>query len=672
MIPSSPTIVLTVFRKELLETFRDRKSVLLAILLPILLYPGLLLLLTQVSASHQAELESEASRVHVMHADDEHPLVRELRDWDDLDVIVHGEGPVEVGDREIGIDLEGWSRDPLATHDLRIYFRSVDDRAQLGLERVQRALEAWADDTVAQRLRDADLPPSLADPLRPELIDTSADSERGGHLLASLVPIFLLLTLSIGMLSPAVDLTAGERERSTLQTLFTAPVQTLDIVLGKAGALIVMGLLTGAANLASIALLFQQQSFLAGGLGDLEIALRLPDLVALAIAMCLLASLLAAFFLAVALLGQDTKEAQSFISPAYLLTVLPAVVVQLPGFELNALNATVPVVNGVLLVKGILMSGASLEPLLLVTASTLVQVMLLLAFAAWLLGHEGILTGRATQLRWFVPRRARQPRSRPTTAEALVWYGVSFALLFYVGATLQARAPQPGLLATLWGLLLAPTLAWAWYQRLDLRATFRLRPPAPDLLAASALLGSSVFVLFAWAQHASGQGFQLDGEAAEQMAEQLAAFFPRPTRPIESAWLFFVVGVSPAICEEVLFRGYVLSGLRQKMRPVAAVTLTALLFALFHMSAARLPGTFALGLIMGALALLSRSLWPAIVFHALNNGLLVLLAYRLEDPSQPDADPFTPLRMPALLAAAAGCALVAWAVRRQRRAPAGE
>ena len=80
----------------------------------------------------------------------------------------------------------------------------------------------------------------------------------------------------------------------------------------------------------------------------------------------------------------------------------------------------------------------------------------------------------------------------------------------------------------------------------------------------------------------------------------------------------------------------------------------------------RSPGTFALGLIMGALALLSRSIWPAVVFHALNNGLLVLLAYRLEDPTRPDADPFAPLRVPALLAAAAGCALVVWAVHRRR------
>jgi sodium transport system permease protein len=118
----------------------------------------------------------------------------------------------------------------------------------------------------------------------------------------------------------------------------------------------------------------------------------------------------------------------------------------------------------------------------------------------------------------------------------------------------------------------------------------------------------------------------------KEMLEQLR----RSLIPLDGSRGFLatllLVAVSPAVCEEALFRGPVLRGLRARLGGPAAAALTALLFGLFHLDVYRLIPSTLLGLLLGVIALESGSIVPSIIAHFCNNAMLTLLVHlRLDD-----------------------------------------
>lgn len=177
-------------------------------------------------------------------------------------------------------------------------------------------------------------------------------------------------------------------------------------------------------------------------------------------------------------------------------------------------------------------------------------------------------------------------RDRPSIGEAIGWYAIVFLLLYYVGATIQQFAPRPGLVVTLWGLVFAPTLLVARYLKVDFVETFHLRRPSARAMVAATLLGvSGVVVVNALNGAVSDLLLPQSGAFAEQFAREMERFFPPPDSIADAVVLILLVAVSPAICEEVLFRGFLLSSLRDRVSPAVAASVTALVATLGILSA---------------------------------------------------------------------------------------
>jgi ABC-2 type transport system permease protein/sodium transport system permease protein len=203
-----------------------------------------------------------------------------------------------------------------------------------------------------------------------------------------LVPLILILMTITGAVYPAIDLTAGERERGTLEILMAAPVPRLSLLLAKYVAVVTVALLTALVNLASMALTLWL-SRLGPRLFGVE---GLSPLLLLEIFLLLL--LFAAFFAAVLLaltsFARSFKEAQAYLIPLMLLALVPGVLSLVPDLPLSGPLVLVPLLNIVLLARDLLLGKAEALPAVLVVASTLVYALAAVVVAAAIFGAQAV------------------------------------------------------------------------------------------------------------------------------------------------------------------------------------------------------------------------------------------------------------------------------------------
>ena len=211
----------------------------------------------------------------------------------------------------------------------------------------------------------------------------------------------------------------------------------------------------------------------------------------------------------------------------------------------------------------------------------------------------------------------------PTAAQALLLVAGVAALSFYVGRTLAARHAVVGLIIAEWGVILLPALAFVLLGRYDVRRTLALRAATRRHLAGGLLLiagGLPAAWFLAWLQ-----SFWL--ALPEEMLRAMEALMREQAGRLPL--LLFAFAVTPAICEEVVFRGVLLSSSREAMPARHAILLNALVFGAFHVSNEtifRLLPTAWLGLLLAFAAWRSRSIWVSAAMHAANNGSIALLA----------------------------------------------
>jgi sodium transport system permease protein len=652
-----PRIVRTIWQKEISETLRDRRTLFVTVVLPVLMYPLLLMGMTRLAESESEATLAEKSKVAVwgqvppaldqefaarshleLRRDEGLPdsLRREFAAGNlpapktrvveqqeerahDSDVPPQVEEiPNPVRDAATAL-VESGQVDAVVVvwghgESTSIYFDSVGEESRVARDRAARALEAYSD-KVSRRAVDV------------FSRDVAPASRQAGRIVGTMLPFLLLSLCIMGGLYPAIDLTAGEKERGTMQTLLCAPVLPGEIIAGKFLAVWTISLASALANIASLATTLTR-TLAVDGAAIPPSSYALAGLILVPVTM-----LASALFLALAVFAKDYKEGQAFLTPAYVVLAMPAMVTTLPTIQLNAWTTFVPIVNIALLIKALLMGDARTELVFLTLASSAMYAALALALAVRVFQREQVLLGGRESMRELFGLQ-RAGKRVPTPSLALVMFAVALVTSFYGSLLLEQRGFLVSLLVMQYGFFLLPVVLAAIFYRMDVRTTFSLWRPRVVPLIAAAVLG-----LTAWT-FASGVLLRIapPPETLVRALERLVRLTDDGA-PLWVVWL--VVAVTPAICEEALFRGFILSGLRP-LGAVPAVGISALLFGIAHASIYRLLPTFFLGLVLGIIVWRTGSLLCSMVAHALNNGILATLT---ESPDlarlfgvQPSAD----------------------------------
>ena len=233
---------------------------------------------------------------------------------------------------------------------VRIYPNLSEDASKAAYRRVAEVLGNWREQISRDNLEASSVPPVA---VRPFKINTHDVAEEGQHTAAvwsKILPFVLLIWALTGAFYPAIDLCAGEKERGTLETLLSSPAERLEIVWGKLLTVMLFSMATAILNLASL-----------GITGSLVLS-QLPNLgppptlaiVWLLLALLPVSALFAALCLALAAFARSTKEGQYYLMPLVLVTMPLVVLPMAPGVELNLGNSLIPITGIVLLLRAVL------------------------------------------------------------------------------------------------------------------------------------------------------------------------------------------------------------------------------------------------------------------------------------------------------------------------------
>jgi sodium transport system permease protein len=513
---------------------------------------------------------------------------------------------------------------------LEVLARPDDDYSKQAVQRLRPLLEHWKDELRRVRLVRQGLDPQFDDPFDiREPLTPPARPETIFDLVVRLFPFMLVMWSLAGALYPAVDVCAGEKERGTMETLLITPAGREEIVLGKFFTIWVFSAASALLNLISMGITTWQ---FAGHLPQGSIPI--PALLWCVVLSLPLSALFSAISLAIGAYARSSKEGQYYLMPLFLVTMPLIFLTLAPGVELNPFYSLVPV-TGVALLMQRLMTATALDQ---VPWLYFVPVLAPMGLYSWLalrwaieqFKREDVLFREAERidLKLWVRHLLRDKEPTPTTAQAFFCFGLILGLRWfalglgqhlsatvYTSINLLAFVAAPALFMTVilnTRPLESLALRWPRWRDLGLAAVLAVLL-LPPLAGAAVTLFAEIPDLIKLLE---------DRQPLLQSLRALIEDREIPTRELLAFFLAFAL--LPAVCEELTFRGFLLTGLQKRFRPRTAILLASFLFALFHMNVFQFLPAFFLGVVLGLLTVRSKSLLPAMFFHLLYNSVLLL------------------------------------------------
>lgn len=363
--------IFIIFKKELKDTLRDRKTIFMMVLLPLLLIPLLIIGMTMVMSAQADKAEAKVISIGIAGAEYAPELLDLIINNDkiEIDSSIPVDSLAEFVKREeidgaliIASDFQRKIKDDdQAT--VQLFYKGTD-----AFEAVYQRLSAIIDEVdstiVTERIFRLNLDENLFDAIAIEKIDLSSLQEIIAVLGGGFLPYIFIIFGFMGAMYPGIDLGAGEKERGTLETLLSTPAERSEIVIGKFLMVMLAAIIT--ALIAMLGFYFGIKYF-----PDIpeEFTSIISKMFTFKIVFMILTLIIpiSAFFsaliLSLSIYAKSFKEAQSMISPFTMVIIFPALIGTLPGIELNYKTALIPIVNVALATKDVL--AGTINPVLL-------------------------------------------------------------------------------------------------------------------------------------------------------------------------------------------------------------------------------------------------------------------------------------------------------------------
>ncbi|TFH07242.1 MAG: ABC transporter permease, partial [Candidatus Atribacteria bacterium] len=387
------------FSKELLGAVRDRRTLILTVFFPLIFYPLILSVMGRFNEVERVRLETLTPAILLVDQSQDATFQAELNQSRDfywfgepslesgLEALRNEEGNIlmvvtkESGGEGVGLDVT-------------LYYDQSDQFAFAASEQVRGFLEAYLKRVVNDKLGELGIDyDSLTPPMLVRTMDVSTGESIGRMILSRLLPYFMVLAILTGAMGLGAEITAGEKERSTIATLLVSQLSRTEIVLGKFLTVLTASLMSSL--LSAVGLLIGVR-FFGGGLSPMGSsgAVFSLDLAAfgwMLVVLVPLAVILAALVIIVGSYARSQKEASTFLLPIYMIIVLVGMVSMTGGVTFEGLRYLIPVANALYALQAIILGDASLQNLFYTLAANVVSGAVLIAAAVQLFKREAVL-----------------------------------------------------------------------------------------------------------------------------------------------------------------------------------------------------------------------------------------------------------------------------------------
>jgi len=394
-----------IYRKEIRDILRDKRTLISMVLIPILIFPLMTggiggLVGSQIQKMGQQKtaiivlgeehapdlynyLTANESLILLETANDSTSAVRLLNDGVVQAVIQIPEGfESGFGDFFSGTDSSDY---------LNLIIDESEVKSDISRDKVVNILKDYRSKVVGEELKRNNLREDFDRPFWIYTHNTATESEMGGFVAGMIMPYMVILLALVGAMYPAIDLTAGEKERGTMETLLISPVARTDIVYGKFLTIMTASMATSILSMLSMYITLSSGFFLAGESSEVGFSIEPTGLFWILLMMLPLSALFSSLLMTVALFARSYREAQSYISPMMIFAIIPAVASVIPGIELNLKLAIVPIINVTLVLKDALMGRYDTVMILAVFISNIIYARIGIYIAAKQFQREEVL-----------------------------------------------------------------------------------------------------------------------------------------------------------------------------------------------------------------------------------------------------------------------------------------
>ena len=362
-------IIFSIFKKELIDVLRDRRTLMFMIIIPILITPLLVIGSIKFQEYQNKKSEEKVLKIALIN-DSSDLLMKELLSQQKGVQVIEGisidslESGIKSDSLQGGLYIDKNFLENIATNatgNIKIYFKSSDLMSK-SKKRMQDALEIYKQKTVRDRLDKLNIEDQLLEPLNVINVDMSTAKETLGKAVGGFIPYILVMFIFLGAMYPAIDLGAGEKERGSLETLLSSPATKFEITMGKLLVVSLTGMVSGLVSVLGIS----SSLFFIDKIPE-EIRATILELInpfmiiSIIVLMIPIAIFFASMLLSISFYSRSFKEAQSLMGPLNMVIIVPLFLSLGPGMEMDHATALMPLINVGLLTKEIL--AGSVEPI---------------------------------------------------------------------------------------------------------------------------------------------------------------------------------------------------------------------------------------------------------------------------------------------------------------------
>lgn len=600
-----------ILKYEAKQLFRDKKTIFIIFILPLIIFPLINGLLSKAIESKVEKISEEKIEIIVQ----KHEFLEEIFEKLENDTSISAVFSENISNTDSLLSVypavvSAQFSDSLKLYDILITYSSKKDKQSIQAGKVSRSLRKLKKEITEERFREIGIE-DYYDQSEPVIKNTSTEEDVRNSQSAGFLPVTLIMILLIGTFTISNYIILGEKDNNTLESLLSSGVDRKSIIYGKMTMVIIAGMIMSLLSMIS----FFFYSKLTGAV-SLGVSLTSGQFVLLGLTVITLSILISSVSVFVSCRLKSSSTGQMAFLPLMLLFLVLALMGTFEGVEIRRGFLLLPVISSSGVIKGILLNKVSLISVIVTALLNLIYSYITVKTSSDYLGGEDILD-KSTDLD-FVKKGFSK-------GAVFTIYALLVSLYMMIGGYLQGREIVSGLVYSQILILGSFIIAMKYLSGTGLKKLLYVKSFKSIYVPAALILGITA-------------RFPIS-----LITDKLTYIFPVP-KIFDQSDIFstglgdlsllnaiLIIAVLPAIFEEFVFRGVFFKIMEKKYSKTGLVVITGLMFGGMHLNVFSFFQTAALGIILGILLLRSGSIFPAMIMHFTNNAVSVVIMTYMKD-----------------------------------------